>query len=178
MYFPAWSAFSARPHPCIYFYSRIKMNPLSLGTFILSFGDRLNPSWKPLMSGAVSLALSASMPSFSQSICSFISLSFLPNWQWQSLLCHLSQTRLPECHCVLSSLDCRIPNSPSCGCLLCRMHPTPSRVVRGRIPSVRVRSSRTACPGKDCRHPATFRSSCRRGYPIRLSASIPVTFRI
>ena len=76
MYFPAWSAFSARPHSCIYFYSRIKMNPLSLGTFILSFGDRLNPSWKPLMSGAVSLALSASMPSFSQSICSFISLSF------------------------------------------------------------------------------------------------------
>ena len=76
MYFPAWSAFSARPHPCIYFYSRIKMNPLSLGTFILSFGDRPNPSWKPLMSGAVSLALSASMPSFSQSICSFISLSF------------------------------------------------------------------------------------------------------
>ena len=46
------------------------------GNFILSFGDRLNPSWKPLMSGAVSLALSASMPSFSQSICSFISLSF------------------------------------------------------------------------------------------------------
>ena len=76
MYFPAWSAFSARPHSCIYFYSRIKMNPLSLGTFILSFGDRLNPSWKPLMSGAVSLALSASMPSFYKSICSFISLSF------------------------------------------------------------------------------------------------------